>query len=237
MQMKKIVCAVIMGLSLHSGMANAAGIPVIDAANLANTAQNLVQWSKQLVEMKNHLDQLKATYDSLNGLRGVGGLLNNELLVQYLPKDYQSSLDALLDGTGGDFAGISGTLNNIVTANQKYTCAALNDTPTLISQCEAQWTKLALDKNIGEMGYKQAAKNIENLQVFINGITTSTDPKSIQDLQARIAVEQVRMQNEQVKLETIKMMAEASRKLESQKISDSLKAGMRLSSDESGVSF
>lgn len=236
MQVKKIVCAVVVALSLNNNIANAAGIPVIDAANLANTAQNLVQWSKQLVEMKNHLDQLKATYDSLNGLRSVGSLLNNELLIQYLPKDYQASLDALLSGGGGDFAGISGTLNNIVTANQKYTCAALNETAALISQCEAQWSKLALDKNIGDMGYKQAAKNIENLQVFINGITTSTDPKSIQDLQARIAVEQVRMQNEQVKLETIKMMMAADEKLKAQQHRDAFRAGINTGAN-GGISF
>lgn len=234
MKMSKIFCAVALALSINT--ANAAGIPVIDAANLANTAANLVQWSKQLIEMKNQLTQLETTYNSLNGLRGVGGLLNNELLIQYLPKDYQASLDALLSGTGGDFAGISGTLANIVNANQKYTCAVLNSDAALIAQCEAQWKKLALDKNVGDMGYKQAAKNIDNLQVFVNSINTSTDPKSLQDLQARIAVEQVRMQNEQVKLETVKMMMAAEEKLKAQQHRDAFKAGLNMGSN-GGVSF
>lgn len=236
MKMKKIICAVAFALSVNSGMANAGGIPVIDVANLANTAQNLVEWSKQLTEMKNQLSQLQDTYNSLNGLRNVGSLLNNELLVQYLPKDYQSSLEALLNGTGGDFAGISGTLANIVSANQKYSCAALNSTPALITQCEAQWNKLALDRNVGDMGYKQAAKNIDNLQTFVSSINSSTDPKTLQDLQARIAVEQVRMQNEQVKLETIKMMTAANDKLIAQQHRDAFKAGLNMGAS-GGVSF
>lgn len=236
MKVKKIIYALAFALSVNAGTVSAGGIPVIDVANLANTAANLQEWSKQLTEMKNQLGQLQQTYNSLNGLRNVGSLLNNELLVQYLPRDYQTSLTALLNGTGGDFAGISGTLNNIVAANQVYSCSTLNTDPALINQCKSQWNKLALDKNIGDAGYKQASKNIDNLQSFVSSINTSSDPKSLQDLQARIAVEQVRMQNEQVKLETIKMMVAADEKLQTQKRRDAFQSGLNMGAD-GGISF
>lgn len=224
MKRNKLITAVILALSISSSHAYAGGIPVIDVANLANTAANLTEWSKQLVEMKNQLMQQKATFDSLNGLRSTGSLLNNELLIQYLPKDYQVAAQAILSGNG-DFAGISGDLKNIIAANQKFTCKDMNTTAANIKACEDQWNKLALNKNVGDMGYKQAAKNIDNLQTFVNSINSSTDPKSIQDLQARISIEQVRMQNEQIKLETIKMMQEADAKLQAQKYSDAFSVG------------
>ena len=218
---KTILSALALCFSLSATMpVYAGGIPVLDAANLINTAENIVQWGKQLTEMKNQLIQAKAQFDSLNGLRGIGSLLNNELLVQYIPKDYQDAYQKLMDGTGGDFAGLSGKLTTIKTLNQKYTCAQLNTDAALIAQCENQWNKLALDKEVGDLGYKQAAKNIENLQTFVSSINESTDPKSLYDLQARIQIEQVRMQNEMMKLETMKMMAEADKKLTQQKYSD-----------------
>lgn len=219
-----------------SGNVYGAGIPVIDAANLANSAENIVQWGKQLNEMKNQLEQQKATFDSLNGLRSAGSLLKDDLLTQSLPKDYQKALSNLLNDGSGDFASISGSLKDIISMNQKYTCAQMNQDQTNIKRCEAEWNKLALQKNIGEIGYKNAAKNIDNLEVFVNSITTATDPKTLQDLQARIQLEQVRLQNEQIKLETIKMMQAADEKLKTQQHRDAMNTGLELGSN-GGIHF
>lgn len=226
MNKKKLLSALALCFSLSAtAPVYAGGIPVIDAANLLNTAENIVQWGKQITEMKNQLMQAKAQFDSLNGIRGIGGLLKNELLAQYIPKDYQDAYNQLMSGTGGDFAGISGKLSTIKSLTQKYNCSQLNTDAALIAQCEKQWDKLALDKEVGDMGYKQAAKNIENLEQFVDGITSSTDPKSLMDLQARIQIEQVRMQNEMMKLDTMKMMAEADKQLERQKTQDAWNKG------------
>lgn len=235
MKVKKIIACVSLVLAVSSSNSYAA-IPVLDAANLANTAENIVQWGKQLTEMRNHLTQLQNTYNSLNGLRNVGNLLKNDLLTQYLPKDYQKAMNDMMNAGNGDFSSISGALKDIVAINQKYTCAQMNHDQASIKKCEAEWNKLAIQKNVGDMGYKNAAKNIDNLEQFVNSITTSTDPKSLQDLQARIAVEQVRLQNEQMKLETIKMMQAADEKLKAQQHRDAMNTGLNLGSD-GGIHF
>lgn len=214
----------------------ATGIPVIDVANLANSIQNIVKWSQQLQQMSAQLDEQKKQFDSLNGLRNVGKLLKNDLLSQYIPMDYQAAVNQLLDGGEGGFSGISGSISSIVNSHQIVNCETLNSEDFFVDQCKKHWKKLALNRNIGELGYKKASQNIANLQSFVSAITSSTDPKSLQDLQARIAVEQVKMQNEKMKLDTIRIMEEADQKLRTQQANDAFSASLALGSD-GGISF
>lgn len=233
---KKITALFLTATLASSGIANATGIPVFDGANQASQIQNLLQWGKQLIEMKNQLDQMKAQYDSLNGTRGIANLLKNDLINQYLPEDYQAALDALLNDGSGDFDGISGSLESIVNATQLYTCEEINDDADLQDECKKRWTQFALNKKVGQMGYEKAAENIANLQQYVNSITATTDPKSLMDLQARIAVEQVRMQNEQVKLTTIAMMKKAEEELQREKASNAIDKSLAHGAS-GGISF
>jgi type IV secretion system protein VirB5 len=93
-------------------------------------------------------------------------------------------------------------------------------------RCTQQWQQLALQKQIGDLGYRKAAQNIRNLQTFVSSINASTDQKAIAEVQARIQVETVRMQNEQIKLSTIQAMQEADRQLRRQATVDGFNAGL-----------
>lgn len=205
----------------------AQGIPVYDNASVLQQIQQVISWGKQLEEMKNHLTQMKATYDSLNGLRDIGGLMNNQLLNQYLPKDYQAALADLKSGKAGAFNGISGSLNDIIAANQYWTCKNQSAKPAEQAACTKQWQELAVQRKVGDLGYQQAATNIDNLQQFITGIKTAPDAKTMQDLAARIQVEQVRMQNEQIKLQTVEMMRQADERLRQQASMDNFQGAMK----------
>jgi len=191
-----------------AGAAHAQGIPVYDNASVIQAIQQVRAWATQLQQMQNQLTQMEATYNQLTGLRNLGSLLNNTLLVQYLPQDYVSVLRSLTQGPDR-LAGISGSLTDIITAQQLRTCADTETNAAARQRCESDWQNLALKKQVGDLGYRTAAMNIGNLQTYINSIMTSPDPKSLQDLSARIGVEQVRMANEQVKLNTIAAMAKA----------------------------
>jgi type IV secretion system protein VirB5 len=155
----------------------------------------------------------------------MGSLLNSDLAKQYLPEDFSAAARSLRDGTGA-FAGISGSLDDIVRASQLRTCAELNLDASRRTQCAQQWQQLALQKHIGELGYRKAAENIRNLQTFVASINGSTDQKAISEVQARIQVETVRMQNEQMKLSTIRAIQEADVKLRRQAATDAFNAGL-----------
>lgn len=228
-QLKKALFAAVAACGLTAGAH--AQIPVTDGASIAqdmmNHVETIAKWKQQYDQMKEQIDKLtqqisetQTVWNTLKGSRNLGSILNNDLLTQYLPQDYQAAAKALQNGTG-DFAGISGSLKDIVNQAQLQSCAQLNTDPAQRDACTKQWQTLALNKQVGDMGYKKAAENIKNLQTFVQNINSSTDQKAISEVAARIQVETVRMQNEQIKLQTIAMMDEADRKLKQQQSIDS----------------
>ena len=190
-----------------------------------NQIETIMKWTEQLSSMSKQLDQMKQVYGTLQGRRNLGSLMNNDLLTQYLPQDYASAVRDMRSG-GGAFTGISGSLNDIVRANQLRSCAELNSEASMRAICTQQWQQLALQKQIGDMGYRKASENIRNLQTFVGSINASTDVKAVAEVQARIQVETVRMQNEQIKLSAIQAMEEADRRLQQQSAIDNFNAGM-----------
>jgi type IV secretion system protein VirB5 len=205
-----------------------AQVPVTVTSDIpatVNQMQTIAKWGEQLSSMSKQLDQMRQVYGTLQGSRNLGNLMNNDLLVQYLPQDYVGAAQSLRNGSGS-FSGISGSLNDIVRANQMKSCAELNSDASMRTACTQQWQQLALQKQIGDMGYRKASENIRNLQTFVGSINASTDQKAISEVQARIQVETVRMQNEQIKLSTIRAMEEADRRLQQQSAIDNFNAGM-----------
>ena len=223
---KRLLFGVVASVGLVGGAG--AQIPVTVTSDIPatmNQIETIMKWTEQLRSMSDQLDQMRQVYGTLQGMRNLGSLMNNDLLTQYLPQDYVGSVKALRSG-GGSFAGISGSLNDIMRANQLRSCAELNSDATMRATCTQQWQQLALQKQIGDMGYRKAAENIRNLQTFVSSINSSTDVKAINEVQARIQVETVRMQNEQIKLSTIQAMEEADRRLQQQSAIDNFNAGM-----------
>lgn len=205
-----------------------AQIPVTvtsDIPAMMNQAETIARWTEQLSAMSRQLEQMKQVYGTLQGARNLGSLLNSELQSQYLPEDYLAAAAAVREGSGA-LSAISGSLRSIVRASQSRTCAELNNDASRRMRCERHWQQLALQKQIGDMGYRKAAQNIRNLQIFVGAINASTDAKAIAEVQARIQVETVRMQNEQVKLSAIHAMEEADRRLRQQSAIDGFNAGM-----------
>jgi type IV secretion system protein VirB5 len=221
---------ILLGAAVCAGLASGAHaqIPVTVTSDIpatVNQIETIAKWTEQLSSMGRQLDQMKQLYSTLQGMRNLGSLMNNDLLTQYLPQDYVGAVQSLRNGNGS-FSGISGSLNDIVRANQLKSCAELNSDASMRSACTQQWQQLALQKQIGDMGYRKASENIRNLQTFVGSINSSTDQKAISEVQARIQVETVRMQNEQIKLSAIQAMEEADRRLQQQSAIDNFNAGM-----------
>jgi type IV secretion system protein VirB5 len=215
---RKFIAAVVFVLGF-SGAAHAQ-IPVTDVAHITATQmshiESIAKYIEQITQLRAQLDQARATYNSISGLRNIGSLMNNQLLSQYLPADYQQAFNALRSGQGGSMAGVSGNLNQIAAYYQAQNCqqGGGNTTPQAQQACKQAWQTLSMNQYVAEEGYKQSAQNIQNLQQFVNSINSSSDAKSMQDLQARIAVEQVKLDNERAKLQTVAMMQKAQEDME-----------------------
>ena len=195
--------------------AQAQGIPTYDNAANLQMVRQLVTAAQQLEQLKSQLDQMKSQFDALNGLRDVSKLLNNQLLSQFLTPDQQALLGALKNGNvSGSLSGISGILQNTQKQNAVVQCANVSSNQAAQALCNKRWQQASLAQYTGSQGYAQAAANIDNLSQFLSSIQNSPDPKSLQDLQARIALEQVKQQNEASKLAMFKVMQDAQDRMD-----------------------
>lgn len=197
-------------LAIIAGTSGAhAQIPVTDLAGLAQQMQQVASWAKQITAMKDQLDSQKQLYESMNGGRGVGQLLNNPALKSSLPADWQGVYSAVQNG---GYAGLTGSAKAIRDANKIYNCSG-ERTDAARSLCDRAAGKAAQDKAFSLAAYESAEKRLDNIQALMGQIDSATDSKTAADLQNRMQAENAMIQNEQTKLMMFKMMADAEDKL------------------------
>jgi type IV secretion system protein VirB5 len=196
--MKRIIVACTALLSAHSF---AAGIPVFDAANVMQAITSVQQ-------LKAQLEQQKQIYQAMNGSRGMGNLLNDPALRNYLPADWQKVYDQL---SSGGLAGLSGSAAEIRKATKVFDCERLQ-TPNSRYQCEVQAGKVAQDKAFGLAAYEQSVKRVDQIEALMRRINDTSDPKAIAELNARLQAENALIQNEQIKLQMFQYLSQAEDK-------------------------
>jgi len=204
-------------LALSMGHAAHAGIPVIDAANLVQAVQQVTAWAQQYQQMVQQFQQMQQQYQSLNGARGMGSLVNNPALRQYLPADYQTILS---NGYGNSASIRAGA--KVFGIDQ----TGLDANSASARAFEANANQAALNRATAEDGYKQASQRFADIQVLLDKVNAAPDAKDVADLQARIQAEQVMMQNENTKLLMLGQLAQAQRDLQIQQAVElNMKAG------------
>ncbi|WCF29564.1 P-type DNA transfer protein VirB5 [Xylella fastidiosa] len=201
--------ALMIGLSV--GNLAHAGMPVIDWANLEQAQLQVEAWKKQYEQMASQIEQVKQQYNSINGIRNMGSLVNNPAARQYLPANYATILS---QGVGNWEA--------IRSAAEKFdvsmtSLAANSDTAQAFQQAAKQ---AALNRASAELAYSTASQRFSDIQVLLDKINNAPDAKDIADLQARIQAEQVMMQNEANKLQALQLLVNAQRDLQIQQMKE-----------------
>lgn len=210
MKLKKLLSAGAVCVALAIGSnAHATGIPVFDGAAAASNIEQMAKWVAQIQGMKNQLDQAKQTYSSMTGSRGLGNIMNNPALKNYIPADWQKVYDSVKNG---GYNGLTSTAKTIRDSNKVYdNCANL--TGASKDTCARSASKGAQDKDYIGNALDAAKGRITQIEGLMNQISGTADAKAIGELQARIASEQAMMQNEATKLQLFKMMGDAEEKL------------------------
>lgn len=185
-----------------------AQIPVTDAANLSQQVQQVASWAHQLQQMKAQIDQQQQMFRSLNGLRGLGNLLNDPALKNALPADW---INVYAKIESGGYAGLTGDAKAIRDGAKIYDCQGKTD--NALSLCNRELNKASQDKAYGLQAYASAQARVDQIQRLMGQIDNTSDAKSIAELGARIQAENAMIQNEQTKLQMFKMLAEAEDRL------------------------
>lgn len=212
MKFKGKVLAACIAFAAFGGMAYAQ-VPVTDVAHITldetNQATNVAKYIEMIQQYKTQIDQMKQQYDSLTGSRGLGEILNNPQFADYLPAEWQ---DVYKRVQQGGYSGLTGSAQAIRDANKLFdSCASLTGADRTV--CQRSAAKAAQDKAFASEAFDKAKDRWDQIEGLMGQINSTTDPKAIAELQARINAEQAAIQNEQTKLQMYKMIAEAEDRL------------------------
>lgn len=180
---------------------------------MAEFASNTARWAQQVEQMTSQIDQMKQQYQSITGSRGLGTIMNNPALRDYLPQDWQQVYDSV---QSGGYAGLSGRAAQIYNDRKVYDACSQFMTTQQRTSCQAQAVKPSQDKAFALDAYDAAKGRLRQIDQLMGKINDTPDPKAIAELQGRISAEQAMIQNEQTKLQMYQMVAEAEDRLQRQ---------------------
>lgn len=105
MNLRKAVFGVAFSaLMMFAAVPARAGIPVLDAANLANSIQQVLAWSQQAQDMINQINALRQQFQQLqtmttklDGIRNLGTILQDPNIRAALPPEMRDATQLLLN--------------------------------------------------------------------------------------------------------------------------------------------
>lgn len=204
-----------------------AGIPVIDVANLAQAIQQVMSWVQQYQQMVAQIQQLQAQYAAITGPRGMENLLQmSNAQRNYLPPDYQQLIQAV-NGASATYAGLSGQVQSITSANAVLTNAQLGSlmSPQQRQVVEKGRQDAAMLSAMTQSAQQNTSQRFASLQQLISQVGAAGDDKAIQDLQGRIQAEQAMLTNEANKLNALYQTAQAEQLLQQQRMREQVISG------------
>ncbi|CAH0356074.1 P-type DNA transfer protein VirB5 [Aquabacterium sp. CECT 9606] len=204
----------LVGSFFGSGSAHA-GIPVIDAANLAQSIQQVIAWANQYQQMVQQYQQLNQQYNSLVGSRGLGDIMNNQLLQNVVPTDVTTLLNSVNSGGYNSLTGAAQTLRQGVMI---YNCG--DRTGEAKQTCEAALNANAQVQSLQQTAMGLITQRVQQIQSLQSQINTTQDPKAIAELQARIAAENTQVSNDANRLAVMQANAQSAKEAADQAIKE-----------------
>ncbi|MBE2241650.1 MAG: type IV secretion system protein [Burkholderiaceae bacterium] len=198
----------VIAIALASTACRAQGIPVIDAANLAQTVQQVVNDITKINNQVQQISQLQGQLASMNGLRGLGTILDNPLLRNYVPEKAYTFVNAV-DASG--YSGLSGTGKALRDARMVYNCGDLEDTARKV--CEATLAQPYQHKGLLQDAMSAAAGRLSQISALMGSIDATSDQKAVLEIQARIGSENALLAHEMTQIQMLQGMADADERI------------------------
>ncbi len=191
-QLKKVSAVLLLSVGMMSVSAPslATGIPTFDGAAAANALQSLIQMKTQIENQIKQLTELKSQVQAMSGSRNLGNIAT-DLVKDQIPTEWQA------------------VYNN--AKNTDYT-SLLNNGKNYSSKTALQ--QLANSTTLSEKAFNELKNQLKTLETLQNQINSTQDIKAAADLQNRIAVEQAKINNTQIKLDMMDRMFKQQEKVE-----------------------
>ena len=220
---KLFTTAAISTVLLLAALPARAGIPVIDAANLAQQIQQVIAWAQQYQQMvsqftklQQQLQQMQTMTSKLDGGRGLGSILQNPAIVNALPPEMRDAAQLL--------ANPSGLSTNLAAINNVLASFGITQTGIVSA---AQGNADALSKAQAILtAAQQRQTQLQALGLRVDG---AADAKESLDLLNRNTLESASIQNQVMQtmaaIEAAKQQQELARQAESQRLSEQIARG------------
>lgn len=195
-------------IAVASAACPAQGIPVIDAANLAQTVQQVVNDITKINNQVQQISQLQGQLASMNGLRGLGTILDNPLLRNYVPEKAYTFINAV-DASG--YSGLSGTAKALRDAHMVYNCGDLEDSARTV--CEAALAQPYQHKGLLQDAMSAAASRLSQISALMGSVDATSDQKAVLEMQARIGSENALLAHEMTQIQMLQGMADADERI------------------------
>lgn len=189
-------------------LTHAAGIPVIDAANLMQTIQQVVNDITKIQNQVQQITQLQNQLASINGMRSLGNVFNNPMLRNYVPPEAYTYVNAV--STGG-YSGLTGTAKALRDAGMVYNCLDLGGEER--TRCQAVLAQPYQHKGLLQDAMTAAAGRLAQVQALMNQINATTDQKAVQEIQARIGAENALLAHEATQIQMLQGMADSEERI------------------------
>lgn len=196
---------ILMTCLLNQPSANAV-MPVIDVQSITQLREQIGYWRQQLAAMSSEVNTLRTELQSLTGTRGMGQLNTLTFAARnYLPESATDIVKTLNGGTGsGSYGALRGDYLSAVNAQTLLSASVLAKMgPTDRSVIIDRRNAVATLSSLMQVAVSNASNRYRALQALIDEIDRTDDPKGILDLQGRIAGEQLMLNNDLAKLQSL----------------------------------
>ncbi len=195
-------------IAFAAGKVPAQGIPVIDAANLVQTIQQVIHDITKINNQVQQIAHLQRQLASINGMRNLGNVFNNPMLANYVPAEAYTYLNAI-DTSG--YSGLNATAKALRDVGMVYNCMDLSGDAR--SRCQALLAQPYQQKGLLQDAMKSAAGRLAQINSLMDQINATTDQKAVQEIQARIGAENALLAHEMSQVQMLQGMADSEERI------------------------
>ena len=208
LRLKLTAAACLVAAGFSSAPARAAGIPVIDVANLIQTIQQVLNDITEIQNQVQQITQLQHHLNSINGFRNLGQVFNNPMLRNYVPPEAYTVVNAV--NTGG-YSGLTSTAKGLRDAGMVYNCMDLSGAAR--TSCQAALAAPYQTKGLLQDAMKSAAGRLSQINSLMGQINATADQKAVQEIQARIGAENALLAHEVSQIQMLQGMADSEERI------------------------
>jgi type IV secretion system protein VirB5 len=204
--------------------AAAQGIPVYDGTSYLKLLEQAKTAASQLNKLQETYNQAVKAYDAANGITNVndiGSVLNTTQNRNWIPSEAKD-IQKLMSGAN-DQLGSLGTAATNIRNGRRVDIPALGANATDSDKAgrknlDDAGNSYATDAAVAEAAYGATGTRTKGLEELRRSLDTATTQKQVQDIQARIAVEQAHINNDIMQFQAVQARRTAENEMRGQQM-------------------